>query len=73
MMRGWCRGWVRAWAGRCVALVSRASPSYSERRSRERVWGIVHIRRVPVKEFPNTNQIAERMNVHRKNVINVLA
>ena len=38
----------------------------------ERVWGIVHIRRVPVKEFPNTNQIAERRNVHHKNVIHVL-
>ena len=28
----------------------------------------MHIRRVLVKEFPNTNQIAERMTVHRKNV-----
>ena len=42
-------------------------------KKRERVWGIVHIRLVPVKEFPNTNQIAERMNVYRKNVMNVLA
>ena len=37
-------------------IVSRASPSYSER---ERVWGTVHIRRVSVKEFHGTNQIAE--------------
>ena len=27
-------------------------------KKRERVWGIVHTRCVPVKEFPNTNQIA---------------
>ena len=51
-------------------LVSRASSSYSN--ERERVWGIVHIRRFPIKEFPKTNQIAERMNIHCKNVINVL-
>ena len=42
-------------------------------KKRERVWGIVHIQFVPVMEFPNTNQIAECMNVYRKNVINVLA
>ena len=40
---------------------------------RERIWGIVHIWLVPVKEFPNINQIAEHMNVYRKNVINVFA
>ena len=32
----------------------------------ERVWGIVHIRHIPIKEFPNTSQLAERMNVHCK-------
>ena len=42
-------------------------PTRKERESGAR--GIVHIRRVAVKEFLNTNQIAERMNVHRKNVI----
>ena len=34
--------------------------------------GIVHIQFVPVKEFPNTNQIAECMDIHCKNVLNVL-
>ena len=35
-------------------------------KKRERVWGIVHIQFVPVKEFPNTNQIVEHMDVHYK-------
>ena len=52
-------------------LVSRASPSYSKG-AREGIWGIVHIQHVPVKEFPNTNQIAKRTNVYRKSVINII-
>ena len=52
-----------------MGIILRASPSYSKR---ERVWGIIYIQRVPVKEFPNTIQIAERMTIHHKNVIYIL-